>query len=812
MEEPPGDASARAQDTGTGVPQAQASPKVSYPENNKFVECDSSVRSALAPKLNGAGSPSADTLIPHEADAAFVQREPPSPPTPQGARRQDQERGGEAAETGMDVDPATAPESGNASWADMMTADEDAAVAAAGAATASTDAARTRPATPTEAGKRKEPDGTPRKDRDEEERRMVLHNRRAEAAMPPPSLPSLTVRRSSSRIAENNIAPASGRQQVVSGVSRIVAGTEKPDWASAPPSAGATPPPAPGTSLPTPAGAPSSAPTGKAGPARITPSTKPARPFQALDQLIDRNLEARQKREDTVQDFLKGMSTGLQAMDGLNALPAGRISAARTLSTALAKVVLGAADSTALPAEVLAFLDSWDPQRPCPPLPVQPSTAAPAFPSSPSPYLSAARAGAPAQKPTQRPLRPEEGYRLQGASRSDVEQLVENGGVKDLRTFVRLPPNSAFRGEDPLSLRQQLEAVAASHTAKKLTFARVKKVNSGFSFTPGPGCSPEDFQLIYTSIQTRFAASAVEGPCPHTRFCLRGIPAHIISGGQAKVVTPAILQDYLQLRFPTAIFAALPRIISTGDDEFPLWLLTIAGTGLYEHDGNPLSSRFALMDRDCMIRPYRSTNASKHCGKCLSWHHTEHRCRALAAVCAHCGLTGHSSSNHACKMCAPGSAPKCIPQCFHCKGPFPTGHTACPARPVWRRKVNAVVVPSGERLQRIQTKGRADYKQALSRARATSQPSNPVIPTSTNAMAQTRAPEREMSAQTGATGASVPGTSNTLSSASGAPTPRPGPAPDSNPTTLLGLGHTTSIIASSSSSASGPRDNALGAA
>ncbi|KAK0567244.1 hypothetical protein OC844_000316, partial [Tilletia horrida] len=652
MAEPPDDASTRSQGTGTGVPQASAPPKVSYPENNKFVGCDSTVRSALASKLNGAGSPSADTLGTFEADAALVHREPPPPPAPQGAHRQDAAQGTDEA---MDLDPTTGPETGNPSWFDPE--DEEAAAAAAAAAIGRpAPDAPMRPETPSGGGKRREPDGTPRKDRDEEERRMLLQERRAKADMPPPPLPAQALRRRSSRIEVNNIAPASGRQQIVSGVSRAQTGSGNPDWAAAPPTVPAVAPARPTPGERTPAAA---APTAKnaAAAERTGAGAKTGRPFQALDQMINRSLDARQRREDSVQDFLKNMSQGLQAMDGYNALNKDRISAIRTLTTTVARLVLASPDSTTLPTAVLDFLDSWDPARPCPPLPTQPvPSPPPTTNATPSPYLAAAKKNG-AAKPAQRPLRPQEGYRTQGGAKGDAEKLAADGGVKDTRTFIRLSTDSQFYDEDAMEIRLQLQVLATKYTAKKLTFDRIKKVKSGFSFTPGPDCTAEDFQPLHAQIQAHFDATSVDGPCPHARFCLRGIPAHVVSGGKAKPVTPELIDQYLHQRFPHAHFPVPPRAISRPDDALPLWLVTVAGDALTEADGRPLPSRIAFMDRDCTIRPYRANNASKHCARCLSWHHVENRCRAPAPVCGHCGLTGHTTSEHSCNLCPSGTTP-----------------------------------------------------------------------------------------------------------------------------------------------------------
>ncbi|KAE8184574.1 hypothetical protein CF336_g7746, partial [Tilletia laevis] len=71
-----------------------------------------------------------------------------------------------------------------------------------------------------------------------------------------------------------------------------------------------------------------------------------------------------------------------------------------------------------------------------------------------------------------------------------------------------------------------------------------------------------------------------------------------------------------------------------------------------------------------------------------------------------------------CPLCKPSQPPACVPECAHCKAPQTTGHPVCRAHPVWDSKVNAVIVPEGERLARIQNRGRSERKLTISRLRA----------------------------------------------------------------------------------------------
>ncbi|KAK0557526.1 hypothetical protein OC844_005563 [Tilletia horrida] len=814
MSGPPDDASARAQDAGTGVPQAQASPRVSYPENSKFVACDSPVHSALAPKLNGAGSPSADTLSTTEAGATVAHREPPTPPTPQGAHRQDPERGGATTEIGMDIDPATAPESGNASWADMTTDDEEAAAAKM---IELTSPGPDRPATPAQTTKRKEPEGTPRKERDEAARRQALLDAQE---MPPPPPPTLS-RRRSMRIEQAGIAPASGRQQVVSGVSRSA---QEGDASSAAQSQQQLP--APATRQP-----PAPAPTGEALAPAPTQKEK-ARPegnILVLQRRIKAGLAQRRQKEEAVASFFEAMTSGLQQIDGVNALEPSQVHAIGILLTTATKVAFASPGQTPLPPKLLDYIKLWDPSKPCPPFP-SPVASRPeqqgAAGTETAASSWAARAAAPPPPDARRsgtpPLAPYAGYRTQGGAKGDAAKLAASGGLKDNRTFIRVPASSSWAREDPYEIRLHLEQLLRQLDAPaSLSIGRVKTVQSGFSFTPGESCSAQDFQAYYLAIQKHFEAHVVEGPCSHQRFVLRGIPAKLVSGGIAKNVTPELVQQQLAKVCPTAKLALPPRTITPerAGSPMPLWLLTLDGGSFGSRADSPCPSSIALFDRDCSLRPYRSNNASRHCDRCLSWHHSVHKCRALSPVCARCGLTGHSAAEHTCTHCAPGQTQLCIPECFHCKGPATTGHPGCRARPVWDSKVNAVIVPEGERLLRLQNRGRADRKIEIAKARAAQTAASATQPPrpSPSSPAQSTTPNPSSTPPAASAAASAPAAAGIGSATrrvddTGINESSPiahtgsrsttGPAPTTSPST-----HT---ISSLTSSASGPRSNALG--
>ncbi|KAK0552961.1 hypothetical protein OC846_002684 [Tilletia horrida] len=578
------------------------------------------------------------------------------------------------------------------------------------------DAAPTRPATPANGTKRKEPEGTPRKDRDETARRQALLEAQE---MPPPSAPAST-RRRSMRIEQGGIAPASGRQQVVSGVGRTSQDGEfitssqtqvtetSPCPANAPIASGEVP-------LPTPANTES----GRSGPANN---------IVVLQRRIKAGLAQRRRKEEAVADFFESLTSGLQQIDGVNALDSVQVHTIGILLTAATKVAFAAPGQTVFPPSILQSIKLWDPSKaPSPPETSIPSAQEPQTPRGTGTAASswAAKAAAPAQSPTKKsglpPLAPYAGYRTQGGTKGDAAKFASSGGSKDERTFIRVPTTSTWAKEDPFEVRLQLEALLAKSCAPtSLSIGRVKSVQSGFSFTPGELCSAQDFQPYHLAIQKHFEANVVEGPSAHQRFVLRGIPAKLVSGGIAKTVTPALVQQQLAKACPSAVLALPPRIITperTGSTT-PLWLLTISSGSFETRSRSPYPGSIALFDRDCSLRPYRSNNASRHCGRCLSWHHSTTKCRALASVCAHCGLNGHSAAEHTCAHCTAEQPQSCVPECFHCKGPATTGHPGCRARPIWDSRVNAVIVPEGERLLRLQNRGRAERKLQIGKVRA----------------------------------------------------------------------------------------------
>ncbi|CAD6959843.1 unnamed protein product, partial [Tilletia caries] len=514
---------------------------------------------------------------------------------------------------------------------------------------------------------------------------------------------SVFARRVSARIQENHIQPAPEKQTVVTGVGRNPAAKE----------------------LPAPKEAPAS-PAKRAAAAAKTGAKSAPRPLQALERRIQAALSQRDEKEAALRGFFETLTTGLRNIEGLNALDSDRVESIGTLLSLAAGVAFAQPGRTPVCPEWHSLLANADLSK----LPAQsgvPLTAADAttaLDTSAWPLPSASRltrSSKPSSSPANaaRPvLAPLQGYRTQGGTKGDAAKLAAAGGSKENRTFIRLSDGNKARDEDPFEIRLRLEKLLASLNPL-LTIGRVKAIKSGFSFTPGVSCNARAFEPYFSQIQKAFDAKDVEGPCQYRQFCLRGLPAKIVSGGAPKAVTPHDVQVQVCARFPGIKLATQPRILTPARHESPapLWLISVA-EGEFSSDGQPCPSRVDIMDRTCTLRPYRANNASKHCGRCLSWHHTTDKCRAAAPSCSHCSLTGHSAQEHACPLCKPGQPPVCVPECAHCKAPQPTGHPGCRARPVWDSKVNAVIVPEGERLARIQNRGRSERKLIISRLRA----------------------------------------------------------------------------------------------
>ncbi|KAE8190897.1 hypothetical protein CF328_g5844 [Tilletia controversa] len=491
------------QDDGVGAQQAQASPQVSTPDLIACSPLDQGVQS-----MNGAGSSSADATISlgestlsesaqgiASSDAA--QKKPLSPPHPQ-ARIDKTTKTAAPFTFSFGAGSADRPD-----WATATAGDE----ATADAAMAELASAATRVS-----------DGG---DSDADSDTSV-------AAVGTLARPAGT--RASSRIAKAGIHLATGEQQVRTGVrlhTAEVASPAKPN------------------------------PSRANAPKATAPATASrARPLLPLQQLINRDLDARQKKEASISGFLKAMMGGLQEMDGLNALDEEKIRTLRVLLTANAKTVLAKPDGHPLPASIRAFLEAWDSSRPSPPLPTEPSPApttggaSGAVPTQT--WASTARAGA-AQplRSKARPLAPLEGFRTQGGAKGDAAKIAAAGGAQDDRTFIRLPKEHPLREEDQYETLLRLERLFKSQKQPQLSIGRVKKVPSGFSFTPGVNCTAADFQSQFGAIAEDLGSDAkVEGPCAWKQFCLRGIPKFVISGSQLQRVTASDLQDLLLQRFP----------------------------------------------------------------------------------------------------------------------------------------------------------------------------------------------------------------------------------------------------------------------
>ncbi|CAD6953830.1 unnamed protein product, partial [Tilletia controversa] len=387
---------AEMQDDGVGAQQAQASPQVSTPDLIACSPLDQGVQS-----FNGAGSSSADATISlgestlsesvqGTASSDAAQRKPHSPPHPQ-ARTDKTTKTAAPFAFSFGAGSADRPDWATATAEDE--ADADAAMAELASAATRVSVGSRRPHKRKKTAPARVDGGDSGADSDT-----------SVAAVGTPARPAGT--RASSRIAKAGIHPATGEQQVRTGVrlhTAEVASPAKPN----PPRANAPKATAPATA-------------------------SRARPLLPLQQLINRDLDARQKKEASISGFLKAMMGGLQDMDGLNALDEEKIRTLRVLLTATAKTVLAKPDGHPLPAPITAFLEAWDPSRPSPPLPTEPSPApttggaSEAAPTAPTQtWASTARAGA-AQplRSKARPLAPLEGFRTQGGAKGDAAKIA----------------------------------------------------------------------------------------------------------------------------------------------------------------------------------------------------------------------------------------------------------------------------------------------------------------------------------------------------------------------------------------------------
>ncbi|KAL9940820.1 hypothetical protein V8E36_000308, partial [Tilletia maclaganii] len=581
--------------------------------------------------------------------------------------------------------------------------------------------------------------------------------------------------RQSSRIAENNIQPASGAQEVRTGVRKS---TEYPGL---PPRPFFAPPP-----------------------------PRAAQTFEALANSTMQQLQRRQKKEDSVQTYFKQAVTGLCELDRMNALEQQRLGGIRTLMTAAATHGLGTSEESAIPPFILEALEAWNNGKPVTSFMPSKENTAPATNTTPGKTSAAASpnwATVAASKSSQPlatkshkefpPLRPLEGFCLQGGTKRDVLRLEKEGPVEDQRLFIRIAEDNPIRHEDPYEVRHLVEsALKEANAPDSLKIERVKPIATGFSLTPADAVKAAAFSPYLPTIITLLNATRIDKPDEYRRLCLRGLPAFVTSRGQRNKILGEHVQKALTARFPSLVFAETPRIISSGSDQPdsapPLWLITLSSGSFHAEDGAYIPARLILMDRDCQLRVYHSNNASKHCERCLSWHHSTIKCRAQAPVCGHCGLTGHLTKNHNCSVCPPvsilaGNTPNCLPECAHCKGPFITGHQSCPARPLWRKEINAVVVPEGERLVRLRNRGRAARTAELKRLRVAA---DAAAAAAAEAAEATRGGEDVAMSEAG---------TGQATSASGAAT-----ATSAAPNTT-----STSTRTTTSNDASGPRSNAM---
>lgn len=138
----------------------------------------------------------------------------------------------------------------------------------------------------------------------------------------------------------------------------------------------------------------------------------------------------------------------------------------------------------------------------------------------------------------------------------------------------------------------------------------------------------------------------------------------------------------------------------------------------------------------------------RQCSTCYEFGHsnTSPLCRAPRQRCALCTSTSHSTSEHECQWCSPGTpAQSCKhpAQCRNCRGAHKADDASCPMRPYFSRSTRSLVQPGHEKAKQIKTSERIKFEKLVAAANRQQRQSS-----STQASARATSEERGTMART----------------------------------------------------------------
>lgn len=325
---------------------------------------------------------------------------------------------------------------------------------------------------------------------------------------------------------------------------------------------------------------------------------------------------------------------------------------------------------------------------------------------------------------TKRPTKPTYAAALAAGNEPDSKRRVihatppRNQGDNDRRVMLRLAEEHPIRKMEAFCIREKVRATVRDPAL----VLDVWHVNSGITIlTPSPAKAA---QLLQDSarIKADLGADKVEQQENWTTFVL----GPIIKRQQGLTGIVDVTEDMVMTELCAATQDKIPiqGVFWTQRTASPHLLEGFARVCVKTQQASQFPSRLRLFGRPVTINRIKAKPTIHHCTRCHGFHH-ERNCPRFCK-CPKCGESEHAGQ--------PCSRPE---RCLNCRGPYPSDHARCPARP---KIINGRVTSPGKKaLRAIRVQGGRDYAAAHPKDQGDNDAS-PSSPTPSPAHTQAEAP------------------------------------------------------------------------
>lgn len=279
-----------------------------------------------------------------------------------------------------------------------------------------------------------------------------------------------------------------------------------------------------------------------------------------------------------------------------------------------------------------------------------------------------------------------------------------NQGDNDRRVMIRFSDESPVRQMEAYTIRERIRA-SVQHPDIVQDAWHVK---SGVAvLTPSPAKAAELLQDGF-KLKVELGAQAVEQQDNWTTFVVGPISKRQIGLNSMEDVTQEMVKNEVYTATPKKI--AIQACTWTRRTESPHLAEGYARVCLKTPQAHLFPPRLRLFGRPVTVNRIKAKPTVSQCSRCHGFHNARNCARP--AKCLKCGAIDH-----------PGDACPRPERCLNCRGPYPSDHAECPARPKYVG--GNLSSPTRRMLRAIRRSGGHEYALKHPRQDSGAQPDSP---------------------------------------------------------------------------------------